>query len=105
MPPGTPFENPAYTLAAREESMRLFEAGDGATHAARQANQTSDNFVFGVVLYAIVLSIGGVAPKLVWMRMRQVVLLISVLVLIGATVLTLRLPHDIGFGSRDGGDV
>jgi hypothetical protein len=75
--------------------VRLDKDGDQEIRDAKRANQTSDNFVFGVVLYTIVLSISGVAPKLISVRVRRLVLFISIVVLISATALTLRLPMDV----------
>jgi hypothetical protein len=97
IPAGTPFERPEYQVAAQREATRLTGEADAATEAARRANQLSDNFVFAVVLFTVVVFFGGIQTKTDSLWLRRTLLGLAGLILIIALFLMLRLPQNIGF--------
>ena len=90
--PPTPFVMAEYQVAEFDEADRLAALADEAAVAAREANQTGDNYVLTAVLFAAVLFFSGVASKLESRWNRLAVNLVGIIgVVIGAVIL-IRLP-------------
>ena len=86
--PPTPFVMSEYEVAEFEEADRLAAVADEAATAAREANQTGDNYVLTAVLFAAVLFFSGVASKLENRWNRLAVNLIGIIgVVVGAAIL------------------
>jgi hypothetical protein len=54
LPSGTPFQRPEYRLADLEAAYQLDGEADEAAALGERATQVSDNYVFSIVLYAMV---------------------------------------------------
>jgi len=93
--PATPFDMPEYRLAAQEEADRLRAEADALAQRAREANQTSDDYVLTGVLFAGVLFFGGIANSLKKMKNRMAVLAIAIAILLASAYVLLRFPIEI----------
>jgi len=82
--PPTPFAMPHYTLAAREQAAQLDAASEVSAAHVRRDLQRSSNYVLTVVLYAIVLFLGGVSTRIGNRRLRWVLTGAGCLVLLAA---------------------
>ena len=86
--PPTPFVMSEYQVEEFVEADRLAALADEAAVAAREANQTGDNYVLTAVLFAAVLFFSGVASKLENRWNRLAVNLVGIIgVVIGAVIL------------------
>lgn len=90
--PPTPFAMPEYQVAEFEEADRLAAVADEAATAAREANQTGDNYVLTAVLFAAVLFFSGVASKLENRWNRLAVNLIGIIGVVVGAVILISLP-------------
>ncbi len=93
--PGSPFDMDEYRLAAQEQADALRAEAESLSQTARDANQTSDNYVLTGVLFAGVLFFGGIANSLKKMQNRMVVLAIAILILLASAFVLLRFPIEI----------
>jgi hypothetical protein len=97
VPAGTPFQRPEYDLAYRTEAQRLTTEADAAAIIARHANQTSDNFMFSVVLFATVVFLAGVDVGKGPRASRWFVSALAIACLTLGLAFLLRLPINVGF--------
>ena len=93
--PPSPFDMPEYDLAARRLAEKLQDDADQFSQAAREANQTSDNYVITTVLAALVLFFAGVSSKLIRPRNRVLLLSLAIIVLVGTMIRVFSLPIEI----------
>jgi len=93
--PASPFAMDEYRLAAQEQADALRAEAEALSQTAREANQTSDNYVLTGVLFAGVLFFGGIANSLKKMQNRMVVLAIAILILVASAFVLLRFPIEI----------
>ncbi|MCB1247747.1 MAG: hypothetical protein KDB69_10805 [Acidimicrobiia bacterium] len=90
--PPTPFAMEEYVVADRLEAERLQTEADERAQAARDANQTSDNYVLTMVLFASVLFFAGVSSKLYLPRNRIIALGFGLVLLVVGSAISLSLP-------------
>ena len=90
--PPTPFAMEEYVVEQAVIASQLQEEANAFADDAGTANQTSDNYVLTAVLFATVLFFAGVSSKLSKATNRAVLVGISVLILIVASVIVLSLP-------------
>lgn len=95
-PSGTPFELPLYQPAARRLANLLNAEADELATTAREANQTSDNFVLVAVIMASVLFFAGVGTKLKGRGVRLFMLVIGFALFIGGVSFMLSMPQNVG---------
>ncbi len=93
--PATPFDMPEYELEARQMANDLKAAADESAEKARDANQTSDNYVIMAVAAALVLFFAGLSSKLLRPRNRALTLGLGVVVFVFALVVVITLPVEI----------
>lgn len=89
---GTPFELPEYVLAADTEADRLEAVATAATDEAREHNERSDVYVLMAIIFAAVLVLAGINSKIDTFRARSLILGVSVVILVGASVVLITLP-------------
>jgi hypothetical protein len=90
--PPTPFAMAEYTVADAIEADRLSVLADEKAAAGREANQTGDNYVLTMVLFASVLFFAGVSSKMNRPRNRMLVLGFGLLTLTTGIVILVSLP-------------
>ena len=93
--PPSPFDMPEYELAARQLAEELQADADQFAQDARDANQTSDDYVITTVLAALVLFFAGVSSKLIRPRNRVFLLSLAIIVLVGTMIRVFSLPIEI----------
>ncbi len=93
--PPSPLDMPEYELAARDTAEELQAEADQVSEKARDANQTSDDYVISAVLAALVLFFAGVSSKLIRPRNRVLVLFLAVVILIGTAIRVFSLPIEL----------
>jgi len=96
IPEGTPFTLPEYVLAEREKSDRLADDASAYFEAAKDANQTGDNFVLIGVLFASVLFFGGISTRFDRVGPKIVLLSIGSLLFMTAAIIEFTLPQNVG---------
>lgn len=97
IPPGTPFDTDAYSLAALEESDELEARASAAFEDGREANEIGDNFVLAAVLFASVLFFAGLAGTFDSRRAQTILLVLGGAMFAIGTVVVLVLPQNVGF--------
>jgi hypothetical protein len=80
IPPGTPFDRPEYTLAKTTESVQLEEQAAVAFSNGEAANDYGDRYISNTVLFAIVLFFCGVYTQWEEVRIRQGILVVTLIV-------------------------
>jgi hypothetical protein len=90
--PPTPFVMTEYTVADAVEADRLSELADEKAAAGRDANQTGDNYVLTMVLFASVLFFAGVSSKMNRPRNRMLVLGFGLVTLVVGITILISLP-------------
>jgi len=90
--PATPFDVPEYELEARQMAEDLQAAADETAQKARDANQTSDDYVIITVAAALVLFFAGLSSKLSRPRNRVLTLGLGVVAFVFALFLVFTLP-------------
>ena len=93
--PPSPFDMPEYDLAARQLAEDLQDEAEQFAQDARDADQTSDNYVITTVLAALVLFFAGVSTKLIRPRNRVLLLSLAIIVLIGTMIRVFSLPIEL----------
>jgi len=78
--PPSPFVMEEYKSAAQVESDRLLTVSEQKFQEARQANQTSDNYVMLTVIFASVLFFCGISTNFENLPIRAILLVIAVIV-------------------------
>jgi hypothetical protein len=81
-----------YTVADAVEADRLSELADEKAAAGRDANQTGDNYVLTMVLFASVLFFAGVSSKMNRPRNRMLVLGFGLVTLVVGITILISLP-------------
>ena len=97
IPAGTPFAMPEYRLASEAESEALAEQATERFSAAKDANQTGDNFVLTAVLFASVLFFAGIATKFSSFRVKIAIVVLGLAMFLLGAGIQLTLPQNIGF--------
>jgi hypothetical protein len=84
--PKSPFAMPEYKLAAEAQATNLDAEAEAFSAQARSANQRADNYVLGVVLFALALFFTGVSTGRFFRsnRVRLALLGVAVVVFVGA---------------------
>lgn len=90
--PRTPFEMEEYELAAAVEAQEKLTEAKEHTDAALTANQNSDNHVLTAVALALAIFFAGVSSKLAAHRNRQLAILLSAVIFLGAGIVLAILP-------------
>ena len=96
LPPGTPFEQPSYTLAEQALADQGVKDADASLLDAQRANQISDNFVLTAVLFASVLFFAGIAAKFRPQWIRWGMLGVAVVVFVLGLFVVVSLPPNVG---------
>ncbi len=96
VPPGTPFSLPDYQLSKDAESQKLAARATAAFSAAKDANQTGDNFVLAAVLFASVLFFAGISTKFESVTIRGVMIGLALVTFLTGAVGMLLLPQNVG---------
>jgi len=90
--PKSPFEMPEYSLSQYANAETLMEQSTAKGQEARNANQTSDDYVLSTVLFASVLFFAGISAKFKSRRVRVFMLAVGILVLVFAAGRVATLP-------------
>lgn len=93
VPRGSPFERPEYRVAARERARELDAAAARSVDAARVANAVATESVATTVLFAGVLSLTGIASKLDRRALREGLMALAAIALLGGAVATWWVPR------------
>jgi hypothetical protein len=91
--PRTPFEMEEYSLPQHEQAEVLLGESSLKGEEARDANQTSDDYVLSTVLFASVLFFAGISSKFKSRRIRVFLLLLAFGVVTFATIRVGTLPY------------
>jgi hypothetical protein len=75
--PATPFVMPEYQIEAHQRALALATEGDDLTARAGTANRISDTFVLGTVVFATIVLLASLAPRLHRRRPRRAMLVLS----------------------------
>lgn len=88
----TPFELPEYTssLAAESAELEVIAAEDRVV--ALSANQRSDNYILGAVIFAAILFICGITPTLKTERLRLILLTVAAIGLVTNSIWVANFP-------------
>jgi hypothetical protein len=97
IPPGTPFSLPQYKLAEDVKSQTLAAQATHSFNAAKDANQTGDDFVLTAVLFASVLFFSGISTKFTSLPIRAVLIGLAVATFIAGASVMFSLPQNVGF--------
>ena len=84
-----------YQVSGAAEAIELADRADAAAVAARDANQTSDNYVLTTVLLASVLFFAGIATKLTSTRVYVALVVLGWITLVVSGIILLALPVEI----------
>lgn len=96
-PPGTPFRQTEYHSAEMQKASRLLEQAETAVAEGQRANNISDNFLFAVVLFSMVIFLTGIEIQVTVRRpLRLVLAAIPFSLLVFALAFMLRLPSTAG---------
>jgi hypothetical protein len=97
IPPGTPFSRPEYHVFAQDRSGQLQQNASAIYNEAKEASQTSDDYILNAVLFTIVLFLCGVGQRWEHDRIRKILLVSAIIFFIIAMGVFLWLPKNIGF--------
>ena len=90
--PPTPFAMPQYRLAATAEADQLEETAASGSDDAKNANQTADNYMLAVVLFASALFFAGISTKLQAPRTRAAILALGWILFLGTVIWVATFP-------------
>jgi hypothetical protein len=96
-PAGTPFDLPQYQPEAMRRADQLNAEADAFAATAREANQTSDDFVLVAVIMSSVLFFAGVGTKVRARGIRLFMLTMGLVLFVGGTAFMLSMPQNVGF--------
>ena len=96
VPPGTPFDLESYAPASERRAIELNQRADELAAEAREANQTSDNFVLVAVIMASVLFFAGVGTKFKGRAVRLVMLTMAFVLFVAGVAFTFSMPQNVG---------
>jgi hypothetical protein len=91
----TPFGLPEYKIAEAQQAADLEQKADAFAAAARQANQTGDNYVLMTILFASVLVLLGIGSKMDTFRARTFLFVIATVTLVVAAVVLFTFPVEV----------
>jgi len=97
VPPGTPFSESEYVLAAQVKADNLLTVAEEQSTIAQDANGTSNNFVIVIVIMAMVLFFAGVGTKFQQQAVRRLMIAIAAVLFIGGAIVIGSLPQTFGF--------
>ena len=97
LPPGSPFDQQAYQLAASVDGDRLNEQAVVEAAEADEFKQRAENYVLTAVLYASVLFFAGIASKMRTPSASHLAVGLSGLMFVLATLVMLSLPASVSF--------
>ena len=97
IPPGTPFDLPEYSVAKYNESALLEEKATAAFNAGKDANTNGDLYISNTVLFAIVMFFCGIYTRWDSMRIRQGILVVTLVVFTFALYLMGSLLLRVGY--------
>ena len=90
--PPTPFAMQQYRLQASKEADRLEATAASASDDAKEANQTADNYMLAVVLFASALFFAGISTKLRTPRARAAILGLGWILFLGTAIWVATFP-------------
>jgi hypothetical protein len=93
--PLSPFAMPDYRLAATADAERLDRQAEASAAIVERDIQRADNYVLGVVLFAVTLFFAGMTTKLGDPRLRRITLALGWLVFAGTAVWMATSPVSI----------
>jgi hypothetical protein len=93
--PLSPFAMPEYELAATKEAERLEGAATAASHEVRIDIQRADNYVLGVVLFAVSLFFAGISTKLHARSSRIAILGFGYAIFLGTAIWIATFPVSV----------
>jgi hypothetical protein len=93
--PATPFEMDEYQLDEQALATELAMTADARGQAAREANQTGDNYVLSTVLFASVLFFAGISTRFRGRRVQIALLTMAVLVLAAGLGVLATFPVEV----------
>ena len=90
--PPTPFAMPDYRLQASAEAQRLEADAGAGSEQAKSANESADNYMLAVVLFATSLFFAGISTKMPSLGARATLLGLGCVVFLGTLIWALTLP-------------
>lgn len=84
IPPGTPFSLPAYALAKNNESALLEAKAAAAFSSGQDANDNGDLYISYTILFSIVMFFCGIYSRWEELRIRQGLLVVTLIVFVFA---------------------
>lgn len=93
--PKTPFEMVEYVVPAMEKADDLGLQADDHSDAARDANQTGDNYTITSVFFASVILLAALSTKVDSERLQKVLLATAVIILIATSAVIAAYPIEI----------
>lgn len=97
IPPGTPFNRPEYEIAKYKESALLEEQAATLFNAGKDANTNGDLYISNTVLFAIVLFFCGVYSRWESIKIRQGILVLTLIMFSVALYLMGSLLLRVGY--------
>jgi hypothetical protein len=97
IPPGTPFDLPEYSVAKYNESALLEEKATEAFNTGKDANNYGDQYISNTVLFAIVMFFCGIYTRWESMRIRQGILVVTLVVFTYAMYSLVTLLIRVGY--------
>lgn len=97
IPPGTPFDLPEYSVAKYDESALLEENATAAFNKGKDANTNGDIYISNTVLFAIVMFFCGIYTRWDSLRIRQGILVVTLVVFTYAVYSLVSLLLRIGY--------
>ena len=97
IPPGTPFELPEYNVAKYNESASLEQKATAAFNEGKDANTNGDLYISNTVLFAIVLFFCGIYTRWDSMKIRQGILVVTLVIFTFAIYSLISLLVRIGY--------
>jgi hypothetical protein len=90
--PATPFAMQQYRLQASKEADRLEATAASDSDGAKEANQSADNYMLAVVLFASALFFAGINTKLQTARARAAILGLGWILFLGTVIWVATFP-------------
>lgn len=97
IPAGTPFDRPEYSIAKYNESALLEAKATAAFNAGKDANEYGDLYISNTVLFAIVLFFSGIYSRWDSLKIRQGILVLTLVVFTVALYLMGTLLLRVGY--------
>ena len=97
IPPGTQFELPEYNLEKYNESASLEQKATAAFNEGKDANTNGDLYISNTVLFAIVLFFCGIYTRWDSMKIRQGILVVTLVIFTFAMYSLISLLVRIGY--------